>query len=161
MQNEKKLTNKNYINIYLFISRHIGNILWLISFGLIIFSINIIIGSLLYISIIGRHFGIRLFNVAKFSIWPFGKIIIIPNQHINSRSAEHKTWINIVGGWYCTLVFILGILLCSSIIFIPFGLQCFKIALFAWSPFEYKHASRPIIVASESPIYIQGLKRVV
>lgn len=44
-------------------------------------------------------------------------------------------WFLIYGLWMAVFHFVLGIVLCVSIIFIPFGLQHFKIARYAIWPF--------------------------
>ncbi len=44
-------------------------------------------------------------------------------------------WFFIYGLWFSALHFVLGIALCATVIFIPFGLQHLKIARFAIRPF--------------------------
>jgi uncharacterized membrane protein YccF (DUF307 family) len=52
----------------------------------------------------------------------------------------------ILGGFVVVLAYVLGgILLCITIIGIPFGLQCFKLAGLAFSPFGYE------VVETEPP----------
>ena len=47
-------------------------------------------------------------------------------------------WI-IFGGWMITLEYIFaGIVLCLTIIGIPFGVQCFKLAILGFAPFGQK-----------------------
>ena len=60
-------------------------------------------------------------------------------------------WILLGGIWMALLWSIMGILLCLTIIGIPFGLQCFKIAKFSFLPIRKKvelhYSSHPIINA--------------
>ena len=51
----------------------IGNILWLILGGLLIALVYYLIGLLMCITIIGIPFGVQLFKLGTFSLWPFGR----------------------------------------------------------------------------------------
>lgn len=56
-------------------------------------------------------------------------------------------WIVLAGGWITCLEYLFaGLVLCLTIIGIPFGLQCFKMAELALTPF-----GRQIIPDPESP----------
>ena len=54
----------------------IGNILWLIFFGIWMAIENVIIGLLWCITIIGIPFGMQFFKIAKLSLTPFGAEIV-------------------------------------------------------------------------------------
>ena len=54
----------------------IANIIWLIFFGLWMALGHLVIGCLLYITIIGIPFGKQFFKLAKLSLTPFGAQII-------------------------------------------------------------------------------------
>ena len=107
------------------------NLLWLLLGG-IFTAVEYLISSLLMmITIIGIPFGIQTLKLAGLALWPFGKEV---------RSGQRSggclyvlmniLWIFLGGIWIC-----LGAILCITIIGIPFGLQHFKLAALALSPF--------------------------
>ena len=117
----------------------LGNIIWLV-FGGIIIAIEYCIGSLLLmITIIGIPFGIQTLKMARLAIWPFGR-----DTTANSSSSGclslimNILWLIFGGLWIALSHAALGALFCITIIGIPFGLQHFKLAVVALSPFGRK-----------------------
>jgi uncharacterized membrane protein YccF (DUF307 family) len=114
----------------------LGNLIWLIFGGLII-AIEYFIGSLvLMITIIGIPFGIQTLKMASLSLWPFGRDTIV-----HSRASGclyiimNIIWLLTGGLWIAITHAIFGVILCITIIGIPFGLQHFKLTAVALSPF--------------------------
>ena len=50
----------------------IGNILWLLTFGVVFFTVNVSIGIFYCATIIGIPFGLQFFKIAIISLFPFG-----------------------------------------------------------------------------------------
>lgn len=111
--------------------RLLGNILWLVFGGLIMAACWAIVGLLFCISIIGIPIGIQFFKIARYMLAPFGKSIVVSMGVV--RFFLNLLWI-ILLGWELALVsLVIGVLLCVTIIGIPFGLKYFgfiKLALF-------------------------------
>lgn len=110
----------------------IGNILWLIFTGLWSALGYVFTGVLFCITIIGIPFGKQCFKLAKLVLMPFGK-----NVHSNfaSHPIANIIWI-LLFGWEMAIGFIgFGLLWCITIIGIPFGKQCFKLAQLSFVPF--------------------------
>ena len=111
----------------------LGNVLWFI-FGGFFWAISFfLIGVVMFLTIIGIPVGIQFFQLAKFVLWPFGKKVV------PAKPAGYKTVLNVIwailGGWETALGLLLtGVLLCITIIGIPFGRQYFKMAHFALLP---------------------------
>lgn len=112
------------------------NVLWLLLGG-ILTAVEYFVGSLLLIiTIIGIPFGIQTMKLAGLALLPFGKEV---------RSCPHSSgclsvmmnilWIFLGGIWISLSHLVFGILLCITVIGIPFGLQHFKLAALALSPF--------------------------
>ena len=88
------------------------------------------------ITIIGIPFGMQTLKLAGLALWPFGKEV---------RSGQRSggclyilmniLWIFLGGIWICLSHLVFGAILCITIIGIPFGLQHFKLAALALSPF--------------------------
>jgi uncharacterized membrane protein YccF (DUF307 family) len=116
--------------------RFLGNIIWLIFGGLVI-AVEYFIGSIiLIITIIGIPFGIQTLKMAALAIWPFGR-----DTRVHERSSGclyilmNILWLLCGGIWIALTHALFGLLLCITIIGIPFGLQHFKLTAIALSPF--------------------------
>jgi uncharacterized membrane protein YccF (DUF307 family) len=116
--------------------RIIGNLVWLI-FGGFIIAVEYFIGSLiLMMTIIGIPFGLQTLKLAALAIWPFGR-----DTRVHYRASGclyilmNVIWLICGGLWIAITHAIFGMLLCLTIIGIPFGLQHFKLTAIALSPF--------------------------
>lgn len=114
----------------------LGNLVWLI-FGGIIIAIEYFIGSIfLMITIVGIPFGIQTLKMASLSLWPFGRDTVV---HTRASGCLYILmniiWLITGGIWIAITHTIFGLLLCITIIGIPFGLQHFKLTAIALSPF--------------------------
>ena len=114
----------------------LGNLIWLIFGGLVI-AIEYLIGSIiLMITIVGIPFGIQTLKMASLSLWPFGRDTVV-----HSRASGclyilmNIIWLLTGGIWIAITHAIFGLILCITIIGIPFGLQHFKLTAIALSPF--------------------------
>jgi uncharacterized membrane protein YccF (DUF307 family) len=113
----------------------IGNILWLILGGLQTAFEYFIAGVALCITIIGIPFGLQAFKLGILMLWPFGsRVDLLPGQPGCLSTIMNILWL-IAGLPICLTHLLFGILLCITIIGIPFGLQHFKFAGIALTPF--------------------------
>ena len=112
----------------------LGNILWLILGGLASALLWAVIGLLLCITIIGIPFGVQCFKIAGLVLWPFGREVRAGAFGLMG-TLGNVFWILICGIELCIVHFIWGLLLCVTIVGIPFGLQHFKLAKLALVPF--------------------------
>ena len=115
--------------------RLIGNIIWFFFVGLWSAIAYFFLGILWCITIIGIPFGKQCFKIARLMVWPFG-------VKIQSDFAKHPIaniiWL-VFGGLELAFGFvIIGLILCITIIGIPFGKQCFKLAQLSAIPFGAK-----------------------
>lgn len=114
----------------------LGNIIWLL-FGGLITAVEYLISSLvLMITIIGIPFGIQTLKLSILSLWPFGREVRTTDSAGGCLSIlMNIIWILIGGIWIALTHLFFGILLCITIIGIPFGRQHFKMAGLALTPF--------------------------
>lgn len=125
----------------------IGNILWFLFTGLWTAICWFFTGLVWCITIIGIPFGLQAFKIAKLVLWPFGNEAKI---NFGKHPIANVIWI-IFGGLFLALGFaVLGLIWCVTVIGIPFGLQCFKLAKLSLAPFgaeigkiESKKATAP------------------
>lgn len=117
----------------------IGNIIWLI-FGGILIALEYFISSiLLCLTIIGIPFGLQTLKLGILALWPFGsRIIHKENAHGCLNVFMNILWFFLGGIWIFLSHIAFGVLLCITLIGIPFGLQHFKLASLALTPFGHE-----------------------
>lgn len=113
-----------------------GNVIWLIFGGLFVAIGYVIGGFFLCITVIGIPWGLQYFKIAGLVLLPFGKRVISDSQNTGCLSTLcNLIWI-ILGGWYTALIhLVMGILLCITIIGLPWGRQHFKLIEISLMPF--------------------------
>jgi uncharacterized membrane protein YccF (DUF307 family) len=116
----------------------IGNIIWLI-FGGIFVALQYFISSIgLFITIIGIPFSLQTLKLGVLALWPFGKEIVHTDaSHGCLYTLMNIIWFFIGGVWIFLSHILWGTLFCITIIGIPFGLQHFKLAGLALTPFGH------------------------
>lgn len=111
----------------------LGNIIWFICGGLISGLSWLFIGGLWCITIIGIPVGLQCFKIAGLCFFPFGKEVIYGGGA--GSFLLNIIWLILSGIVLAIESAIIGIILCITIVGIPFGLQHFKIAKLALMPF--------------------------
>ena len=113
-----------------------GNIIWLLCGG-IITAIEYVVASLvMMITIIGIPFGLQTLKMARVALWPFGcRITDKGNSGGCLNVLMNIIWIFVGGIWICLTHLAFGLLLCITIVGIPWGRQHFKLAALALTPF--------------------------
>lgn len=112
------------------------NILWIILGGLLV-CLEYIVGSvLLMITIIGIPFGLQSLKLALLVLCPFGqRVVSTPSDGGCLSVLMNILWIFCGGIWIALTHLAFGVLLCITVIGIPFGMQHFKLAGLALTPF--------------------------
>ena len=116
--------------------KFLGNILWLVLGGIIIAAIYYIVGLLMCITIIGIPFGVQLFKLGTYALWPFGRELVDgPGQPGCLSVAMNVIWI-LCGWWEIAILhLVFGILFSITIVGIPWGAQHFRMAIASIFPF--------------------------
>lgn len=112
------------------------NLLWFLLGGWLIAAEYLFASLLLMLTIIGIPFGIQTLKLGMVALWPFG-------QEIKTTASDggclsilmNVIWILGGGIWIAATHLLTGALLCITVIGIPFGLQHFKMAGLALTPF--------------------------
>ena len=113
--------------------RVIGNILWLIPAGLLIAFGWAFSGIFGCITIVGIPWGIQCFKFAKLALLPFGRDVVYGGGF--GSLILNILWLVLSGLWLAAGTALIGCFLCVTLIGIPFGLQCFKLAKLALYPY--------------------------
>ena len=116
--------------------KFLGNILWLILGGLLIAGVYFFVGLLMCLTIIGIPFGVQLFKLGAYAMWPFGRALIDGPRESGCLSiVMNLIWI-LCGWWEVAIIHLVcALLFCITIIGIPWGVQHFKLAIASIFPF--------------------------
>lgn len=112
----------------------IGNIIWFLSGGFIPAVLWFVFGVMWSLSIIGLPVGIQCFKMASLQLFPFGRDVSYTSMGAGSFLVN-IIWIVIGGIELAAVNAFIGLLLCLTVIGIPFGLQSFKMAKLSLMPF--------------------------
>ena len=114
----------------------LGNILWFVLAGFWLGISWFLAGLLCYATVIGIPLGRQCFKIARLSFFPFGKEVTYGGGA--PSLIANIVWIVCLGFALAVEAAIIGVVLCITVIGIPFGLQCFKLAKLALMPFGAK-----------------------
>lgn len=115
----------------------LGNLIWLL-FGGLATAMGYFLGGLaMMVTIIGIPFGFQLIKIGSLCLWPFGRTFQVDRGNVPGClfGILNIIWLLIAGLWISLLHILFGFLLCVTIIGIPWGMQHFKLAGFALTPF--------------------------
>ena len=114
--------------------RTIGNVLWFVLAGWWLALGYVVAGLVAFVLIITIPFGIAAFRMAGYVVWPFGRTVVWKRQAGIWSVLGNVVWV-IVLGWELALGHLIaGLLLCVTIIGIPFGIACWKMVPLALLP---------------------------
>lgn len=111
----------------------LGNLLWF-AFGGAMSGLSWCLAGLLWcITVVGIPVGVQCFKLAGLSFFPFGKEV-----HYGGGAGSlllNIVWLLVSGLLLAIEHAVWGIVLCVTIVGIPFGMQQFKLAKLALMPF--------------------------
>lgn len=113
--------------------RTLGNLIWFLVAGLWLALGWLLAGLLWCITILGIPVGVQCFKFAKLALWPFGKQLVFGGGL--GSALLNVLWIVVSGVPLAIEAALVGLVLCITIVGIPFGKQCFKLAQLALMPF--------------------------
>ncbi|MEV3923264.1 YccF domain-containing protein [Actinomadura coerulea] len=114
--------------------RTLLNVLWLVLAGFWMAVGYVVAGVICCILIITIPFGIASFRIAGFALWPFGRTTV-PRRDAGAGSLiGNIIWIVFAGWWLALGHLVTGVLLCITIIGIPFGIANFKLIPISLTP---------------------------
>ncbi len=111
----------------------LGNLLWFLLIGFWSGLGWMLAGLLWCITIVGIPVGRQCFKLAKLTFFPFGKRVVYGDSTFSFL--VNVIWL-LVNGWeLAVFYFVWGVILCITVVGIPAGRQCFKLAKLALMPF--------------------------
>lgn len=130
----------------------IGNIIWFVFSGLWLGLTYLIAGLIACLTIIGIPFGFQAIKLAGYVMWPFGRTLHDTEGHRFSRGILNIVWIIVGGIWLALEHLILGVILCLTIVGIPFGIKNFSMAKLALFPFDYRVGKKVLQGPNDGPV---------
>jgi uncharacterized membrane protein YccF (DUF307 family) len=136
--------------------RTAGNVIWFVLFGWHIALTWLVAGLIFAITIIGLPLTRAALEMAKMSAFPFGKEIVhirdIDQKEVSSLTVMTGTvglifnilWAITFGVLLFFYYIVAGVLACLTILLIPFGLQCFKLAAMSIWPVGRRVVSKEV-----------------
>ena len=116
----------------------LGNILWILLGGLIIFLIYLFGSLLLFLTIVGIPFGMQTLKLASLGLLPFGKEVKTGQRTGGCLYIVMNIFWLLVAGIELAFVHLLfALLFAITIIGIPFAQQHIKLAVLALTPFGH------------------------
>ena len=111
----------------------LGNLIWFIFAGFWQGMAWTITGFVWSITIIGIPIGQQCFKFAHLSFCPFGRDVLYGGGAVSF--VINLIWLVISGLPLALAAAANGLVLCCTVVGIPFGMQCFKLAKLALMPF--------------------------
>lgn len=113
-----------------------GNIIWLLFGGFLVALGYFFGGIVLCLTIIGIPFGYQTMKLGAFALWPFGRTTVVDERGSGCLSTFMNILWLLTGGLSVSIThLVFGLLLCITIIGIPWGRQHFKLMAMALTPF--------------------------
>ena len=110
-----------------------GNVLWFIFAGFWQGLGWCLAGLLWCVTIVGIPIGRQCFKFAALSFCPFGRDVVCGGGAVSTLL--NLVWLLVSGLWMAIGCVCNGLVLCLTIVGIPFGRQCFKMAKMALMTF--------------------------
>jgi len=122
------------------------NIIWFIfGGGLVAWFLWVVLGALLFLTVVGIPFGFAAFRIAGFAAFPFGKELVdsrvLGEERVMGTGLANFLWIILAGIWLAISHILAGASLCLTIIGIPFGFAHFRLAAVCFAPL----GKRPVL----------------
>jgi uncharacterized membrane protein YccF (DUF307 family) len=114
--------------------RTLGNILWFLLAGLWLAIGYAIAGLVAFVLIVTIPFGIASFRLAGYVIWPFGRTVVWNRRAGVWSMIGNVVWVVVVGWELALAHLVAGLLLCITVIGIPFGIASWKMVPLALFP---------------------------
>lgn len=113
--------------------RFLGNVLWLVFGGFLLGASWLAVGALWCLTVVGIPVGAQCFKLAELALFPFGRQVRYGGGA--GSLLLNLLWLIFGGLALAAEAAAVGAAFCLTVVGIPFGLQCFKLAKLALMPF--------------------------
>ena len=128
----------------------LANILWFVLCGIWSAIMWLLAAALLAITVVGLPFARQCLKLAQFTLWPFGRTAIKSPNASPLGLLGNLLWLPF--GLLLAFNYVVsGLALCITVIGIPFGVQSFKFAGLALTPFGREIVTGKEVTAAMGP----------
>ena len=110
--------------------KKLGNFLWCVLGGEIFALLYLVLGIAFCVTLVGIPLGKQWLKMSKLVFKPFGKTVVFNKK----RPVLNFLFFLLGGEVFSLLYLVLGIALCVTLVGIPFGKQCLKLAKLSFKP---------------------------
>ncbi|TDC81348.1 YccF domain-containing protein [Micromonospora sp. KC606] len=115
--------------------RFLLNVLWLVFGGGLVLAVGYGIAAMIcFVLVVTIPFGVASLRLASYSLWPFGRTLVVKPGVGLASGAANVLWVVLAGWWLALSHIVAGVSLCLTIIGIPFGVANFKLVPAAFWP---------------------------
>jgi len=114
--------------------RTLLNVIWLVFSGFWLAVSYAALGVLMCLLVVTIPFGIALFRLAGFVIWPFGRTVVPRPGAGPASTVGNVIWFVVAGVWIAIAHLSTAIALCLTIIGIPMAIPNLRLAVVALTP---------------------------
>lgn len=111
------------------------NIIWLLVAGIELAITYAVAALFAVVFIVTIPLAVPALRLAGFALWPFGRVVVEDPAAGAGSLLLNVVWFLVAGWWLFLAHAAVGILLCLSIIGIPFGVAVFKMGRLALAPY--------------------------
>ena len=112
----------------------IGNVLWFCLAGLWLALGYAFAAVIMTLLVVTAPFGIASWRIASYVLWPFGRSVVSKPGAGAPSTLANILWFVLAGLWIAIGHVISGVLLCMTVVGIPFGIVSFRLAALALAP---------------------------
>lgn len=113
----------------------LGNVLWLLFGGILVFAWYMIAGTLMCITIIGIPFGVQLYKIGLVALMPFGRDVDVYTEDSCFNTVFNILWL-VFGWWEIAVIhMVLACLFAITIVGIPFAKAHWRLMKMSLLPF--------------------------
>jgi uncharacterized membrane protein YccF (DUF307 family) len=111
------------------------NLIWLLASGIELAIGYAVAGLLAIVFVVTIPLAVPAFRLAGYALWPFGRVVVREPGAGAGSVVLNVVWFVIAGWWLALLHVVVGLLLCLTIIGIPFGIAVFEMGGLALAPY--------------------------
>jgi uncharacterized membrane protein YccF (DUF307 family) len=114
----------------------LGNLVWLVCGGILVFFGYLIGGLILCLTVIGIPFGVQCLKLSLLALLPFGKKVVEKREPPTTLSiVMNVLWICVGGIWIAVCHLVFALLLAITLVGLPLAKQHVKLTGLALAPF--------------------------
>ena len=110
------------------------NVIWLVFSGFWLFLGYLFAAAVMCLLIVTIPWGIASARIGVYALWPFGKTVVEKPTAGIGPLLGNVIWVVLAGWWIALEHIFSGVLLCITVIGIPFGIANFKMVPVALMP---------------------------